>query len=64
MFEENKELKKKLKILQGEIDVIKMEEETSHIALKNVSKKYLKEKTLRRNMQMGGLKKMLIRDPS
>jgi hypothetical protein len=40
-----------------------LEEESSHLALRNISKKYLKEKTMRKNIEMGGVKRMFIRDP-
>lgn len=37
----------------------KLEEETNHQALRNVSKKYLKEKIIRQNIQFSGLKRHL-----
>lgn len=64
MFEENKELKQQIKIMRGEIDIIKLEEQSSHQALRNVSKKYLKEKTLRKNGEIAGVRRMLVQEPS
>lgn len=50
MFEENKMLKDKIKQLNEELLSRKIGEESDHIALQNISKKYLKEKTLKHKL--------------
>lgn len=46
------------------MDIIKLEEQSSHLALRNVSKKYLKEKTLRKNIEFGGVRRALVQETS
>ena len=50
MFEENKMLKEKVKRLNEELISRKIGEESDHIAMQKISKKYLKEKTLKQKL--------------
>lgn len=56
MFEENKKLKAQIRTLREEIDGLKMGQESAHSALTNVSKKYLREKTIRKKLEHTQLK--------
>ena len=50
MFEENKMLKEKVKRLNEELISRRIGEESDHIAMQKISKKYLKEKTLKQKL--------------
>jgi len=50
LFEENKMLKEKVKRLNEELISRRIGEESDHIAMQKISKKYLKEKTLKQKL--------------
>ena len=50
--------------LQKELDGYKIDQQTAHEALKNISKKYLKQKTIRKNIELTNQKRILFREHS